>query len=495
MAAEPQESVYELALRSVIGQMPATRADGAWQNTLTSLGTVSDKTTHTSPTYFCALTDQALSAMFHSDPTVRKGLTKRVRAALRTGFQVSVPDDAGGAEVATDIQDAADALKVVSSMVEAVTWEGLFGGCVIYMGVDDGQRGPDSQAQPIRMESLRKVLWLKVIDKRYVNRPSSLDGYDTDATLPTFGEPLYYEVSTPMGGGVFTAKIHRDRLIVLKGAMTSVDERQKRGGWGISRLDPVYDALQRSVNAWASAGNAVANAQYTVYALKGLSQMLGATGGEDKMKARSKAMEMAKSMINAILIDADDKYTREKIDFGNLPEMLDRFMMDVASAWDMPVTVLFGRSAAGMNATGDGDREAWESSVEELREHELREPLQRIVELLMTSKEGPTNGKVIDGWRVTFKALEMLSALEMAEQYAKVAQADAVYLDHQVVLPNEIATSRFRPEGWSAQTTIDLDAREVMAEAEIEARAAGLEMAANPVDPNADPAAKPTPVE
>lgn len=475
-------SIFESALRGFIKQLPTsvqTRIDG-WQNTLTSLGTVSDKTIHTAPTVFYPLNDQALSAMFHSDATVRKAMTKRVRAALRSGFQVSVPDDDGGAEVGTEIQEAADVLGVVNAFVEAVTWSQLFGGCVIYIGADDGYKGADSQERELKSESLKKLLWLKVIDRRYVQRPTTLEGFDMDATSPHFGEPLYYEVNAPVAGGVLRVKIHRSRLIVFKGPMTSVDEREKRQGWGISALDPVYDALQRSVNAWASAGNAVANAQYTVYALKGLSQMLGTQGGEDKMKARSKAMEMAKSMINAILIDADDKYTREKIDFGNLPEMLDRFMVDVASAADIPVAELFETSKGGLSDTGEGSRERWEASVTELREHELRAPLQHIVELIMASKEGPTKGKVLEGWRVKFHPLEMLGALEEADRYLKVATADGVYLTNQVVLPNEIATSRFRAEGYSTDTTIDLEARELMAQAEVDARAAGLEQAANP---------------
>lgn len=481
-------NVFELALRGLIKQMPVSvqsRADG-WANILSGLGTFSDKTTHTAPTLFCGLNDQALSAMFHGDATVRKIVGKRVRAALRTGFQVSVPEKAG-ADVATAIQDAADDLKAVGALVESVEWENLFGGAVIYIGVDDGQRGPDSQAQSIRVDTLRKVLWLKVIDRRYVQRSPLPEDRDLDPSSPTYGQPTHYQVRVQMGGVYIDARIHRDRLIILPGAATTVEVRENRSGWGISALDPVYDALQRNINAWQSAGNAVANAQYTVYALKGLSTMLSQAGGEDKMKARSKAMEMAKSMINAILIDADDKYTREKIDFGNLPEMLDRFMMDTASAADMPVTELFGRSAGGMNATGEGDREMWEASVEELREHHLRPAAQRIVELLLASKEGPTKGADVDGWRVTFKPLEMLSALEQADRYLKVATADVAYITNEVLTAAEVAQSRFRAEGYSTDTTVDLEARKAMHDAEVEAIMKSHELAANPPEPVVEP--------
>jgi phage-related protein (TIGR01555 family) len=468
---------FEAALSGLVKQLPGaeSRTDASWGNVLTGLGTIGDKATSTSPMTFDGLSDVALSAMFHGDATARKAVTKRARTALSKGINVLVPETAGGAAAGAKVKDELDRLCCVERVLEAARWENLFGGSVIYVGIDDGQRGADSQAQPIRLDALQRVLWLKTIDRRHIVRSPYSGDIDMDPTSQTYGEPSHYQVSVPMAGSYVTTRIHRSRLIIFGGAAATSEVRESRGGWGISVLDPMYDALQRSVNAWQSSGNAVANAQYTVFSLKGLSAMLGRENGEALMKARSKAMEMAKSLINAILIDGEDKYTRERIDFGNLPDMLDRFMYDVACAADMPVTVLFGRSAAGQNATGEGDRESWEASVEEYREHHLRGRIEELVRLIMVSKQGPTKGRELSGWRATFPPLEVLSALELADRYMKMATADVAYIDAQVLSADEVATSRFTAGGYSVETVIDLAARRELNDAEADAVATGLD--------------------
>lgn len=345
--------------------------------------------------------------------------------------------------------------------MEASIWENLYGGCVIYMGVDDGHTSADSQERPLELHRIRKVLWLKVIDRRYITAGTELD---LDPRSPRFGEPTHYLIVGPR-----PCKVHRSRLIVFPGAMTTRDVRAARGGWGISVLEPVYEALQRHVSAWQVASNTMSNAQYVVYKLKGLAHMLGMPGGEEKAKERSRAMELAKSMINAVLIDEGDEYLRENPNFGNMPELLEMFMYDVAHALDMPQTELFGRSPAGMNATGESDRKQWHESVEDDREHRIRPRAQELVEVILAAKEGPTKGVEIDDWRVTFKPLEQLSEKEWSEVRLNQAQADKAYVEAEILLPSEVASSRFRPEGWSAETKVDMETRETLRELELQA--------------------------
>jgi hypothetical protein len=289
-------------------------------------------------------------------------------------------------------------------------------------------------------------------------------------------------------------RIHRDRLIIFPGILTSEDIRRTRGGWGISVIDPVYEALQRNVTAWQSAGAALANAQYVVYKLKGLAHMFSLPNGEETAKRRSRAMEMAKSMISAVLIDADDEYIRENPNFGNMPAMLDQFMLDASSALDMPATVLWGRSPAGMNATGESDIQLWNADLESYREHHLRPRLQRFVEVLLASKQGPTKGVEPEGWRVYFPPLREMTDVEKADLRLKTSQADGSDIDRGVLLPQEVAKSRFRPEGYSIETTIDLELRERLLDKEIEAREREIDLQGQPPPvPGGKEAPKPKP--
>lgn len=489
---------FESALSTMIRQLPAlaTRRVDAWINVITGLGsTLTDKVANTLPAPFNhGLADQLLSDLFHNDATVRKIVTKRPQEALRLGMRLSVPKDAGGHEVATAFQDSFDDLDVVGTFVRACAWENLYGGSVIFMALDDGQTALDSQAQPVRLERLERVLWLKAIDKTRI-RPSYDPGdVDQDEASPTYGQPLIYLLDIQLTG--VQLRIHRSRLIIFPGILTTDYERRARGGWGISMLDPVFEVLQRNTTAWQSAGNALANAQYVVYKLKGLAHMFSRTDGEAMAKKRASAMELAKSIINAVLVDAEDEYIRENPNFGNMPQMLDQFMLDVASAVDYPATVLWGRSPAGMNATGESDLEIWYSGCDDYREHHIRPRGHRLVEVLMAARQGPTQGRVFDGWRVIFPALRQVSEAVKADIRLKTSQADASDITQGILLPQEVAVSRFRPEGYSQETQIDLDLRERLLKIEIEQREKELKEGRgpgqNPPEPEpALPGAKP----
>lgn len=473
------------ALTSLIKTLPvrtqlrvARRVDG-WINTVTAMGSLADKVTYTQPKPYCGLSDTALQSMFHTDWIVRKAVSKKPAESLRLGFRVNVPDDAGGQDASTEIQDALDDLNAVHALRLACTWENLYGGAVIFMGLDDGQTALDSQAQPVDWKRVRRVLWLRVLDRRRVFM--SQDAIDNDPTSPRFGKPTHYAILDYRTG--LTLRVHYDRLIVFPGADTSDDIRLQRQGWGVSIVDWLWEAVQRNVTAWQSAGNAVANAQYVVYKLKGLAQMLGQPEGEEKARRRSRAMEMAKSLINAILIDADDEYSRENPEFGNLPEMLQAFMLEISAAVDIPATVFWGMSPAGMDATGESDLENWYAACDEYREHHLRPACNQLVSAVMSASEGPTAGTIPDGWRVYWPPLYQLSDLEKADVRLKTSQADASDIEAGILLPQEVAKSRFRPEGYCIETQIDIALRETMLKLEIDARMAEIERAAEPPPP------------
>jgi len=480
----------DYAYKALVNALPRQRRRDGWVNLLTGLGgAMSDKVSNTQPMWARTLSYQALSDMFHSDATVRKGVTKRPADSLRKGIQVSIPEEEGGHEVATKFQDAFDDLHFIEALYEACVWENLFGGSVIFMALDDGLVSFDSQELPVARTQLRKVLWLKVIDCSRV-RPSSLaDDIDQDPESKTFGKPLIYDVDVQQDGRI--VRIHKDRLIVFPGPLTTDDERRARNGWGISMLDPAYDALQRNATAWQSAGNALANAQYVIYKLRGLAHMFSMTDGEERARARARAMELAKSMINAVLIDADDEYIRENPAFGGMPQMMDAFMLDVASAFDMPATVLWGRSPAGQNATGESDMQLWYASCSSYQEHHIRPRAQQFVEMLMDSAEGPTEGKMLEGWRVTFPPLYELSELQRSEIYSKMSHADDINIKAGVLLPQEVALSRFRPEGYSIETTIDHDLRKRLQKIEVEAREEELKAGRGPGQTPAEPEPEP----
>ena len=126
----------------------------------------------------------------------------------------------------------------------------------------------------------------------------------------------------------------------------------------------------------------------------------------------------------------------------------------------MPVAVLLGRSPAGLNATGDADTRGWDDVVDGERRTVLLPALERVVRLLLLSREGPTRGVEPEGWSVVLPPLRTPTPSEDAALRKAVADTDVAYVQAGVLAPEEVARSRFRPEGWSAETSVDLEARD-----------------------------------
>jgi hypothetical protein len=85
---------------------------------------------------------------------------------------------------------------------------------------------------------------------------------------------------------------------------------------------------------------------------------------------------------------------------------------------------------------------------------------------VLISREGPTRGVEPEGWRVVLPSLWQPTPVEEADIRAKQATIDTAYITAQVLTPEEVAVSRFRKEGYSTDTSIDLEHRQAMIEAD-----------------------------
>ena len=184
------------------------------------------------------------------------------------------------------------------------------------------------------------------------------------------------------------------------------------------------------------------------YKLQGLAELL-AEGNEELLRNRMNAIDLSKSMIQSVLIDSEEDYTRDNISVAGLSELLDRFMMFIAGVSDYPVTRLFGRSPAGQNATGKSDVVNYYDIVRSSQKNVLKNPLQDLVNLINVSKE--IGNKKIENPNVMFNSLFQQSEKEIMEVKKIRAEIDNIYYQMGVLSDEEIRMSRFE-NGYSLET-------------------------------------------
>lgn len=439
------------------------RLDG-FANAVTGLGTETlDKTMSALFQRAVRRHDSYYESLYEEDPFARKVCEKLPEEMLRNGFDLSMGDEEDALEVATAVRDELRRLKATDRVKSGLVWERVLGGSAVLIGVDDGASDP---SEPLREESIRRVTHLSVVDKPRIYAKTWYA-----STHERAGWPELYTL-TPLDGGS-PVDVHETRLLVFSGGRVSHERRVALQGWGHSVLASMHEVLSDYSMSWRGIAHMLQSANQDVWYMKDLRSAL--TSGTDAAKAyfaaRFQLAQMRQGPNRAIALDSDgEKFERHGSTLTGIPETLQQMNLRLSATAGMPVTVLFGMSPAGMNATGESDLQMWHGSVKARQQDQAQPHFERLIDLLMKSKEGPTKGKVIEGWSLTWRPLLEMSDGQRVELRLKQAQADKAYIDAQVLLPEEVARSRFRPEGYSIETGIDFEAREDILEAERQER-------------------------
>ena len=411
-------------------------ADG-WYNALAGLGKQFDKSNKTFFGSFYFMDRNQLSRMYVGDGLGRKIIDAKADDMTRQWIKITMKDDNERKLIETQMKK----LKVPVFFNEAIKWERLFGGSVIVLGAMDGL----PLDAPLDINRCKSIEWLKVVDQWDIDLPSS--EWDRDPTSPTYGQIMRYMCQFRVSGTgrIDRLMVHNTRVLPFYGenipkSLVMGDQRTRY--WGASVLQAIWENLATMGASMQVATNILMELTIGKYTLPNLAEML-ASGNEQAIQNRMSAIQMSKSVINAVLLGKDETYQRDTLPLGGLPELLDRFMMWIAAVSSYPVTKLFGRSPGGLNATGESDITNYYDDVKSKQRTDLEPNINKLL-LLMAQinkiKEIPT---------FEFNPLVQSDPMQEAqikqkEASAKLAQAqiDQIYIVNQVASPEEIAHER-----------------------------------------------------
>ena len=155
----------------------------------------------------------------------------------------------------------------------------------------------------------------------------------------------------------------------------------------------------------------------------------------------------------------------------------------------MPVTVLFGRSPSGLNATGESDRIGWYDTVQAHRDYVILPRGQTLLRLVCLAL-----GVDPDGWVLECPALLQESDKDYAARQKIVADTDSVYLAAEVLRPEEVALARYGRGEWSdTAPQIDTESRETMLKIDLErVQSGGEEVGPQRLTPSGEAGVPPT---
>ncbi len=423
------------------------RSDG-WMNVLTGLGICGrDK----KQSAFFRITNifnrSELDQMYRSDGVLRLIIDIFAQEMIRQGWEIEGDSDG-------KIVGKLEELSCNKAMANLIKWARLFGGSVCIMGIADGL----PLDQPVDERSIRDVQWLRVFD-RY--QAYSRDGtFESDLNSPNYGFPNVYTINDNRTGAIFF--VHYSRILRMDWNVLPPRWQNFNQGWGDPLVQTIYEELRNYQTAFSSTATMFQDFVNSVLYIPNLTAIMATECGEKNILSRLNVLNLAKSMANTAILDGEEKYEKVTTNVSGIADLLDRFMLALSAVTRIPVSLLFGRAPAGLNATGENDVRNFYDAVKQEQEDKLKPVLEKLIRYIMISKDGPFNGKEPDDWSIQFVPLWQNTEEQDAVTRRTVAETDAIYIDRGVLTPEEVAVSRFGGNKWSMNTEIDLDARERM---------------------------------
>lgn len=446
-------------LRRKNGAVRPHREDG-YVNLLNKYGTKQDNSEAYKFEREPVIPDMQLTGLYEGNGLFSKIIDTPAEEALKHGFDLNLKSD----EVNAFVEDALDDLEWEEKAATAIKWARLYGGALIVMLIDDG-RGLE---EPVDWEHIRSIDELRVYERSIV-QPDSSSLYQQDYggkgvgnRVSKFGQPEYYYVSSIYG----SFKVHESRCLVFRnGVLPEQTSNATYLFWGMPEYVRIRRALRETVTAHTDSVKLLERSVQAIYSMKGLASLLTTDDGENQVLKRLQLVDTSRGLLNSIAIDSEgENYDFKTFQFSGVKDVIDATCNMLSALTNIPQTILFGRSPAGMNATGDSDFESYYNFVEKIQRLMLKRNLRTLLDVVF--RAGIASGDVAEepDYKLEFKPLWSLSDTEQAAVDQAKAQTEQIkaqtaqlYVDMQAIDPSEVRSRLASDEEFDVEDIISED--------------------------------------
>jgi len=433
------------------------RADG-YVNLVNRYGTSKDTSEHYSFQPEPTVPDNVLSSFYESNGLFSKIIDAPAEEAIKHSFTL---DGITDQEINSFAEEALDELDWEETAMTAIKWARLFGGSIAILLINDG----GGLEEPLNWHNIKSIDDIRVYDRSVIQPDyESIFSYDPTDPFGTrgsrLGMPERYRITSRYGS--FT--VHDSRCLVFQngilpeGCTNSVYQM-----WGMPEYIRLRRAIRNTELAHESAPKMLDKTVQPVYKMKNLSSELSAEDGETALLKRLQAIDLARGILNTIAIDSEgEDYDFRTFQFSGVAETIDATCNYLSALTSIPQTILFGRSPAGMNATGASDMENYYNYVQRIQKRMLKSNLRYLLSVIFQAGLYTGEVKEMPPIKISFNPLWSLSEKEQAElEQLKAAaqqtraQTVQIYVDMGAIDSSEVRCKLAECEEFSAETMLD----------------------------------------
>lgn len=340
---------------------------------------------------------QLLSQVYVEHGIVQTLVDQPVDDAFRAGFEIKSSQLDGN-----DLEQLmiyAKRNRVIAHIMQAIKWGRLYGGGAIVLLTNQNPQSPlriDAIGEDTPLEFRSVDMWELYYDVQ--NTAGSLEvGHAMGANLSE-----HYDY--------YGQRVNHSRVFRIVGKEPPSFIKPRLRGWGMSELEKVVRSMNQYLKNQDVIFDLLDEAKVDVLRIKGLNAALLNEAGTQGIAKRAQLAMGTKDYNNALIMDVQDEYEQKQITFTGLADVLLQIRQGIAADLKMPMTKLFGISAAGFNS-GEDDIENYNSMIE----GEIRHKNEWIVVDCLNICCQKLFGFVPDDLMITWNPLRILNAKEEEE--------------------------------------------------------------------------------
>ena len=293
----------------------------------------------------------------------------------------------------TDLEVFAEEKLLNREAAQSVKWVRLFGGGAVIIIT-----GQDAKT-PINADTFKQDEPFKFRAVDMWELYNSIQNVTADTDLALDDEPEFFDY--------YGIPVHKSRVLLIKGKHAPSFIRPRLRGWGMSEIE----RLVRSLNSYLKNQDIVFElldeAKVDVYKMKGFNSALINASGTQAIAKRVAGANQIKNFQNAITMDVEDEYEQKQLSFSGLSEILLQIRQGIAADVKMPMTKLFGISAAGFSS-GEDDIENYNTMIRSEVQEKIKQHIVKMLKICCQVKFG----FVPDDLKINWNPLRILSAEE-----------------------------------------------------------------------------------
>nr|DAI19925.1 MAG TPA: Portal [Caudoviricetes sp.] len=405
-----------------------------------------------------AVPDELLTMYYEGNGLFAKIIDTPAEEAIKHGFELKDVSDQAVEDFYTE---ALDELDWEETAMTAIKWARLFGGSLAVMLINDG-RGLD---EPLDWRHIQSIDDIRVFDRSVIQPDyTTLFNYDPRDPFSTRGSrlglPEYYQIFSKYGS--FT--VHDSRCLVFQnGILPENTTNSIYQLWGVPEYIRLHRAIRDAEVAHRSAPKMLDRSVQPIYKMQNLAAELATEEGESKVLRRLQVIDMARGLLNSLVIDAEgEDYDFKTFQFSGINDVVSASCNMLSALSNIPQTILFGQAVGGMSSTDDTSMENYYNYVERIQRRMLKSNLRYLLSIIFQA--GLATGEVdeVPKIKIKFNPLWSLSDVEQADLEQKReqtkftrAQTAQIYVNMQAIDPSEVRQKLADSEEFDVEAMLD----------------------------------------